>query len=140
MYQLLKKNIKFVWGIEQEKCFQLIKDVFRSGKILQNFDPGLETALEVDASQIGVGAAILQKHGNQWLPVKFASRSLNSAERNYSQIEREGLAVIFGCEKFRNFLLGTKFTLKMTISHWQNYFLIVMVSRYIVLQDLFVGR
>ena len=112
LYQLLKKNVKFVWGIEQEKCFQLIKDVFRSGKILQNFDPGLETALEVDASQIGVGAAILQKHGNQWLPVKFASRSLNSAERNYSQIEREGLAVIFGCEKFRNFLLGTKFILK----------------------------
>ena len=62
LYKLLKKNVKFVWGAEQEKCFQIIKDIFKSGKILQNFNPDLETALEVDASQYGIGAVILQKH------------------------------------------------------------------------------
>ena len=81
LYQLLKKNAKFTWGVEQEKCFQLVKDVFKSGKVLQNFNPELETALETDASCKAVAATILQKHNNIWLPIQFASRTLNSAEK-----------------------------------------------------------
>ena len=41
--------------------------------------------------------------------IQFASRTLNSAEQNYSNIERESLSVIFGLEKFHNYLLGSKF-------------------------------
>ena len=89
----------------------MIKHLFKSDRVLRTFDPKLETACQVDASSVGLGAVLLQKYSDGWYPVQFASRSLNSAERNYSQIEREGLSVIFGCERFRNFLLGSKFTI-----------------------------
>ena len=54
----------------------------------------------------------MQKYGDEWFPVQFVSRSLNEAEKNYSQIEREALSVIFTCERFRNFLLGSVFIIK----------------------------
>ena len=60
----------------------------------------LETTLESDASAYSIGAVLMQKHADVWHPVQFASRTLNSAEQNYSQIEREGLSVLFGCERF----------------------------------------
>ena len=43
-------------------------------------------------------------------PVQFASRSLTSAERGYSQLEKEALAITFALNRFRNYLLGVRFT------------------------------
>ena len=47
-----------------------------------------------------------------WYPIQFASRSLSSAEQNFSTIDREALAVYFACNKFREYLLGGFFTIK----------------------------
>ena len=44
-------------------------------------------------------------------PVAYASRSLNTSEKNYAQIEREALSIVFGVRKFHQFLYGRKFTL-----------------------------
>ena len=44
-------------------------------------------------------------------PVAYASRILNNAEQNYSQIERESLAIVFGVTKYRQYLLGRHFKL-----------------------------
>ena len=60
----------------------------------------------------GIGSCLMQKHPEGWMPTQFASRSLNAAERNYSQIEREALSVLFGVEKFKKFILGAKFIVK----------------------------
>ena len=53
-----------------------------------------------------------KSNSDKWLPIQFASRTLNAPERNYSQLEREALSVIFGIDKFRNFLLGSNFIIK----------------------------
>ena len=111
-YELLRKNTKFVWSCEQQNAFIAVKKALREKPVLKLFDPRLPTALECDASSKGVGAVLLQKYPGCWLPVEFASRTLNQSEQNYSQIERESLSVVFGCEKFRHFLLGSKFLLK----------------------------
>lgn len=69
--------------------------------------------LESDASQYGIGAVILHHfpNGNE-RPIAYASRSLNSSEKNYSQIEKEGLAIIFSITNYYMYLFGRKFTLR----------------------------
>lgn len=114
LYKLLRKNAKFVWSQEQQNCFDTVKSLFTSHNVLQLYNPYYETLLETDSSGYGIAAVLLQRKDrhSQWLPVKFASRTLNDAERNYSNLEREALSVVFGCEKFREFLLGSKFIIR----------------------------
>lgn len=111
LYSLLRKNVKFCWKSEQQRCFELVKSLFLNNNVLKLFTPTLETLLETDASGYGISAVLFQRKNSDapWLPVQFASRTLNDAERNYSNIEREALSVVFGCDRFRKFLLGTKF-------------------------------
>ena len=52
----------------------------------------------------GLGAAVIQKNG----VVDYASRALTPAEQRYAQIEKEMLAVVFGCEKFHKLLYGKR--------------------------------
>ena len=58
----------------------------------------------MDAGNSGLGAALLQ----EGKPVAYASRSLASAEKNYAFIEKELLAVLFGCERFHQYVYGNK--------------------------------
>ena len=111
LYKLLQKNVKFTWGREQEKCFNAIKGLFSSKRVLRLYNSSLETLLETDASSYGIAAVLMQRENRntEWYPVQFVSRTLNQSERNYSNIEREALSVIFGCERFRKFLFGTQF-------------------------------
>ena len=73
------------------------------------YDPAAETKVSADASSFGLGAVMLQKAGNEWRPVAYASRSMTDNERRYAQIEKEALAVTWACEKFRNYLLVRQF-------------------------------
>ncbi len=74
-----------------------------------NFDQTMY--LQTDASDVGLGGALLQKHGNTYHPVRFISRKLKSAERNYSTIEKEGLAIVWAIEKLMVYLYGREFVL-----------------------------
>ncbi|KAL7837373.1 hypothetical protein SRHO_G00270840 [Serrasalmus rhombeus] len=74
--------------------------------------PKKELILAYDASPYGVGAVLLHKmpEGME-KPIGFVSRTLSAAEKNYSQLDKEGLAVLFGVKKFHNYLFGRKFTI-----------------------------
>ena len=48
----------------------------------------------------GLGAVLLQEHDGNWLPVAFILRAMTSAEKNYAQIDKEFLGLVFACEKF----------------------------------------
>ena len=111
---LLQKNTPFGWTQLQQDAFESVKKIFARNVILQHFNPYYQTCLETDSSSYGIGEVLMQRKSNsvRWLPNQFASRTLNAAERNYSQLEREALSVIFGIDKFRNFLLGSNFIIK----------------------------
>ena len=67
---------------------------------------------KTDASPVGLGAILEQKQADGWFkPIAYASRSLADVETRYSQTEKEGLGIAWGCEKFQLYLLGLKFEL-----------------------------
>ena len=69
-----------------------------------------------DASPLGLGAMLVQTLPNgQEIVISYASRSLTDAEKNYSQIEREALAIYFACFRFKLYLLGTSFIVNIAI-------------------------
>ena len=109
LYDLLKKGVKFQWGSAHQKAFEGIKRDFANSTLLTNFDGESPLILEVDASPVGVGCVLLQNLNGQERPIYFASKKLSKAELNYSQLDKEGLALVYAVKRFRYFLLGRTF-------------------------------
>ena len=79
-----------------------LKGILSSQPVLKLFDPTKPVKLQVDASKSGLGAYILQDEHS----IAYASRSLIPAEEHYSQIKKELLAEVFGCERFNHYVYG----------------------------------
>lgn len=111
LYDLLKKDCRWKWSSEQQHSFDRSKEALRHAKMLTHFDPSKSLRLECDASPYGIGAVLSHRVAGVDKPIGFRSRTLTPAERNYSQLEREALALVFGVSKFRDYLLGRSFVL-----------------------------
>ena len=103
---LLKNNVEFTWGEGQRIAFEKLKQSLTQFPILQYPNFNAPFYLACDASNVGVGAVLLQKHEKKLMPVSFASRVLSPTERNYSVTERELLAIVWALKKFRHTILG----------------------------------
>ena len=93
-------------GAEQREAFQTSKRHLLDSQVLVHFDPQLPISVVVDSSSYGFGAVLSHVIDGQERPVCFASRTLLPAERNYPQVEREALAIVFGLKHFHNYLWG----------------------------------
>ena len=94
------------------RAFKDIKEQIVSAGVLTHYNPLFPITLAADASAYGVGAVIshVLPDGTEH-PIAFASRTLTTSERNYAQIEKEALSLIFAVKKFHRFLYGRKFLL-----------------------------
>ena len=97
--RLTHKGATWQWTKTEEDAFQKVKQLVTEAPVLTYFDPAKELEVQCDASQKGLGAALIQ----DGKPVAYASRSLTETETRYAQIEREMLAIVFALEKFHQY-------------------------------------
>ena len=106
LYKLLQKRVPWSWRDEQQQAFQKSKEACTCFDVLV---PNKKLILSCDASSYGVGAVLFHKinDGTEHL----ASRTLSPAEKKYVQLDKEGLAIVFGVKHFHHYLLGRHFTM-----------------------------
>ena len=112
MNQLLRKKTKWEWTPECQQAFEEAKQRLSSTLVLAHYDPNLPLVLAGDASQYGIGAVISHTYpdGSE-CPTAYTSRTLSPSERNYAQLEKEALSLVYGVPKFYTYLYGRSFTI-----------------------------
>ena len=101
---LTKSGTPFVFGGEQKKAFQELKERLARAETLGYFDKDTPTQVIVNASLVGLGAVLTQKQKNGPRVICYASRSLTDTERRYLQTEKEVLVLIWTCETFHPYV------------------------------------
>ena len=101
---LTQKNSAWIWDHPQEKALETLKTAVASTPVLRYYNLDEEVTLQCDASQCGLGVALMQKGQ----PVAYASRALTTAETRYALIEKKLLAIVFGCDHFEAYIYGRK--------------------------------
>ena len=111
--RLLQKAVQWKWIKECEEAFLKIKEKLGSAEALVHFNPSIPIFLTADASSVGIGAVIFHRYpdGTE-KAIAHASKMLTPTEKNYSQIELEALALIYGVKKFHQYLWGREFMLQ----------------------------
>ena len=108
LWELLRKDSEFTWNDSYQEAFNAVKQMVCKDTTLRYFDSRKPIVIQVDASQKGLGAALLQD-GH---PIAFASKALTPTEQRYANIEREMLACVFGAERFHTYVFGRSFTIE----------------------------
>ena len=112
LHQLLEADRKWKWTKECSEAVAKIKEIITSEMVLTHYDPNLPVTLACDASSYGLGCVLSHVMPNgEEKPIAFASRTLNKAEKKYSQIDKEALAIVWAVKKNNLYLYGKKFTL-----------------------------
>ncbi len=97
----LKSKVKFVWLAKAQGAFENVKALLCSSPVLAAPQFEKRFTLQVDASHVGAGAVLLQAdEAGVERPVGFFSKKFNSYQLNYSVIEKEDLALIWGLQHF----------------------------------------
>ena len=111
LQNLLPKEASFSWGQEQESSFVSLRNSLSEDSFLIHPDNSSHFYVATDASDVGMGAVLLQKRDGELRPIQFASKRFSPSQRKYSAPQRECLAMIWGIERFHYYLYGRKFTL-----------------------------
>lgn len=108
--ELLSKKATFTWGERQQEAFQKLKDKLKTSPILSCPDYNKSFFLQTDASNVGLGAVLFQREGDQEKVIAFRSRKLQAHEKNYTTTEKECLAVLWAIQRNLEYLEGIPFT------------------------------
>jgi predicted Fe-S protein YdhL (DUF1289 family) len=106
--QLTHQDAVWMWKHEHDAAFEKIKSMVTTAPLLKFYNPEEELTIQCDASEKGLGAALMQ-NGQ---PIAFTSRALTDAETRYAQIEKEMLAVVYALQKFDQYAYGREVTIE----------------------------
>ena len=106
--RLRKKGCVFAWTVEQQQAFELLRKELTNSAVVQPYSLDKEVTLTCDACEYSIGG-VLSQNG---LPVMYLSRSLSPAERNYANIEKEALSIVWCVKRAEKLLLGRHFLIR----------------------------
>lgn len=111
LHRLLDKTQIWRWTELEQHAFNTAKQALTFDMTLVHYDLNKPLILTCDSSEYGVGAVLshVMEDGKE-SPVAMSSRTLSSTERRYSQLDKEATAILFGIQKFHNYLAGRSFT------------------------------
>ena len=113
LYELLQAGTSWHWGLPQQRAFEASKALIQSSKVLVHYNARLPLVLSCDASPYGIGPVLSHRMSDDSdRPIAFASRTLAPAEKRYAQLDREGLAILFGVTKFHKYVYGRDFEIQ----------------------------
>ncbi|KAK3508287.1 hypothetical protein QTP70_019514, partial [Hemibagrus guttatus] len=112
LHRLLDQSSTWQWGKKHEEAYVQAKQLLQTNKVLAHYDEKKPLAVVCDASPYELGALLfhMQPDGQE-KPICFASRTMTTTERNYAQIDKEALAVVFEVRKFHQHLAGRHFVI-----------------------------
>jgi hypothetical protein len=118
LQELTQKSVRYHWKAEHQHCFDALIQAFKKETLLSFFDPNLPTFVMVDAHLTGLGAILSQGQSLEMArPVAVASRATNKTEKQYSQLDLEGMNVDFGLRRFREYMVGSPQIVKVVSDH-----------------------
>ena len=100
--KLTERDAEWCWLPAHADALAHVKEMIVTAPVLAYYDVSKPVVIQCDASQTGLGAALLQ----EGCPVAYSSRVMTPTEQNYAQIEKELLAIVFACEKFDQYIFG----------------------------------
>lgn len=109
--RLRRKDVQFVWGIDQQRAFQQLKNDVSSPPVLALPDFQKKFIVQTDSSSLAIAAVLLQEYDGFFRPLHYISRRLTEAELKYTIFEKEALAVIMAFDKFHVYLDSKSFDL-----------------------------
>ena len=105
--RLMEKDTKFNFDESYHNSFEEMKSRLVEAHIMVKPDRNREFEIMCDASDFAMGAILGQKAEKVFNAIYYASKTFNEAQENYSTTEMEMLAIVFACEKFRPYILGS---------------------------------
>ncbi|CAF1478973.1 unnamed protein product, partial [Adineta steineri] len=111
-FDLTKKNAKFTWNNAEQAAFDKIKQLLISKPLLQFPDSNSLFIIQVDASNYGIGAVLMQNKSNGEQPIAYMSQKLNKQQRNWNATEKECFAIISSIKKWDHYIAGREFLVR----------------------------
>jgi hypothetical protein len=108
---LLQKDVPFVFDDDCKEAFETLKEALTTAPIVQPPDWNLSFESLCDASDFAVGAILGQRVDKKLNVIHYASKTLDAAQKNYATTEKEFLAIVFACDKFRPYIVDSKVTI-----------------------------